>query len=237
MSTQPPPPQQQQQPSTQRFAQFKLVLLGESAVGKSSIVHRFVKNTFDDMRESTIGAAFLTQSITIPESQTTIKFEIWDTAGQERYKSLAPMYYRNANAALCVYDITSQSSFKKAQDWIKELRKQAPEGIVIALVGNKLDLEDKREVQQQDLEDYISEMQNEEVKIITTQCSAKSGEGVVEIFDKIGRALPVDEVIEANASRTRQGGGASGGRRMGGGGGGVDLNRPRRPQAQTSSCC
>ena len=99
--------------SNQRFAQFKLVLLGESAVGKSSIVHRFVKNTFDDMRESTIGAAFLTQTITIPESETTIKFEIWDTAGQERYKSLAPMYYRNANAALCVYDITSRSSFQK----------------------------------------------------------------------------------------------------------------------------
>lgn len=108
--------------SNQRFAQFKLVLLGESAVGKSSIVHRFVKNTFDDMRESTIGAAFLTQTITIPESETTIKFEIWDTAGQERYKSLAPMYYRNANAALCVYDITSRSSFQKAQDWIKELK-------------------------------------------------------------------------------------------------------------------
>ncbi|KAL8934900.1 MAG: hypothetical protein Q9216_005673, partial [Gyalolechia sp. 2 TL-2023] len=88
-----------------RFAQFKLVLLGESAVGKSSLVLRFVKDQFDDYRESTIGAAFLTQTISLDDS-TTVKFEIWDTAGQERYKSLAPMYYRNANCAVVVYDIT-----------------------------------------------------------------------------------------------------------------------------------
>jgi len=217
----------------QRFVQFKLVLLGESAVGKSSIVHRFVKNTFDDARESTIGAAFLTQSITIPETQTTIKFEIWDTAGQERYKSLAPMYYRNANAALCVYDITSRNSFAKAQDWIKELKKQAPSDIVVALVGNKLDLEDNREVQLEEVDEYISELQTDGFKIIKAECSAKNGDGVVELFEAIGRALPVEEVLAANANRSRQGDAAGGGRRPGG----VDLNRPKRAQAQSSSCC
>ncbi|EMG49975.1 ypt5 GTP-binding protein ypt5 [Candida maltosa Xu316] len=219
----------QQQSTNQRFAQFKLVLLGESAVGKSSIVHRFVKNTFDDLRESTIGAAFLTQTITIPESQTTIKFEIWDTAGQERYKSLAPMYYRNANAALCVYDITSRNSFKKAQDWIKELKKQAPEGIVISLVGNKSDLEDQREVESSEVEEYVEEQKNDGCNIITAECSAKSGDGVLDVFNRIGRALPVDRVIDS-----RQGGAASGtGRR----GGGVDLNRAKPQSAQANSCC
>ncbi|CAD6929619.1 unnamed protein product, partial [Tilletia laevis] len=88
-----------------KMYQFKLVLLGESAVGKSSLVLRYVKDQFDDYRESTIGAAFLTQTLSL-DPQTTIKFEIWDTAGQERYKSLAPMYYRNANCAVVVYDIT-----------------------------------------------------------------------------------------------------------------------------------
>lgn len=213
-----------------RFAQFKLVLLGESAVGKSSIVHRFVKNTFDDLRESTIGAAFLTQTITIPESNTTVKFEIWDTAGQERYKSLAPMYYRNAHAALCVYDITSRLSFNKAQDWIKELKKQAPEGIIIALVGNKSDLDDNREVEESEVEEYVQ--QHNELdggSIITAECSAKTGDGVLEIFNKIGRALPIEEAINAESHRSRQ----SGGRRPGG----VDLNRPRHPQQQSSSCC
>lgn len=210
--------------SNTRFAQFKLVLLGESAVGKSSIVHRFVKNTFDDLRESTIGAAFLTQSITF--DNTTVKFEIWDTAGQERYKSLAPMYYRNANAALCVYDLTSRASFTKAQDWIKELKKQAPEGIVISLVGNKSDLEDEREVDLDEVAEYIQqENENGQSLIITAECSAKNGDGVLEIFNKIGRALPVEEVIN---SKARQG---SVGRR----GAGVDLGRAR--QQQLSGCC
>lgn len=210
-----------------RFAQFKLVLLGESAVGKSSIVHRFVKNTFDNMRESTIGAAFLTQTITLPESNTTIKFEIWDTAGQERYKSLAPMYYRNANAALCVYDITSRSSFSKAQDWIKELKKQAPEGIVICLVGNKLDLENEREVDEQEVIQYVNELNQENDNVILSECSAKNGEGVLDIFNKIGRALPVEEVINGANNRSRQ----VGSRKPG-----VNLSRQQN-QPQSSNCC
>ncbi|NXR23548.1 RAB5B protein, partial [Cinclus mexicanus] len=92
------------QPS--KICQFKLVLLGESAVGKSSLVLRFVKGQFHEYQESTIGAAFLTQSVCLDD--TTVKFEIWDTAGQERYHSLAPMYYRGAQAAIVVYDITNQ---------------------------------------------------------------------------------------------------------------------------------
>lgn len=84
----------------------KLVLLGESAVGKSSLVLQFVKGQFDDYRESTIGAAFLTQTLPVANGNS-IKFELWDTAGQERYKSLAPMYYRSSHAAVVVYDITS----------------------------------------------------------------------------------------------------------------------------------
>jgi Ras-related protein Rab-5C len=208
-------------PPSQRFAQFKLVLLGESAVGKSSVVHRFVKNTFDNMRESTIGAAFLTQSVTLPEIDATVKFEIWDTAGQERYKSLAPMYYRNAHAALCVYDITNSSSFQKAQNWIKELKKQAPEGIVICLVGNKADLEDERQVDAHAVTAYVEELNAEGIRVFTAECSAKSGDGVLEIFTNVAKALPVEETING-ASRP------AAGRQSG-----VELNR--RPQQQ--GCC
>lgn len=214
--------------SNNRFAQFKLVLLGESAVGKSSIVHRFVKNTFDDMRESTIGAAFLTQSVKLPEKSATVKFEIWDTAGQERYKSLAPMYYRNANAALCVYDITSRSSFNKAQEWIKELKKQAPENITICLVGNKTDMQEEREVNQEEVDEYITQLQNEGTTLISGECSAKSGDGVLEIFTNIANALPVEEVIN-NSPRNR----LLGSRRSAG----VDLGRaPSQNQANTGCC-
>ena len=116
----------------------KLVLLGEAAVGKSSLVLRFVSNDFQENKEPTIGAAFLTQKCTIGER--TIKYEIWDTAGQERFASLAPMYYRNAQAAIVVYDITKPASFIKARHWVKELHEQANRDITIALVGNKLDL-------------------------------------------------------------------------------------------------
>src|SRR6201995_720105 len=99
---------------------------------------RFVNNDFQENKEPTIGAAFLTQKCALPTR--TIKFEIWDTAGQERFASLAPMYYRNAQAALVVYDLTKPTSLTKAKHWVAELQRQASPGIVIALVGNKLDL-------------------------------------------------------------------------------------------------
>lgn len=123
-----------------RAVQVKLVLLGEAAVGKSSLVLRFVSNDFNDNTSPTIGAAFLTQKCRL--ENRVVKFEIWDTAGQERFHSLAPMYYRNAAAAVVVYDITKSASLEKAKAWVKELQRQANPNIVIALVGNKVDLVD-----------------------------------------------------------------------------------------------
>ncbi|RSH88308.1 uncharacterized protein EHS24_000844 [Apiotrichum porosum] len=121
-----------------KAVQVKLVLLGEAAVGKSSLVLRFVQNDFNENTSPTIGAAFLTQKCRL--ENRVVKFEIWDTAGQERFHSLAPMYYRNAAAAVVVYDITKAASLEKAKAWVKELQRQANPNIVIALVGNKLDL-------------------------------------------------------------------------------------------------
>lgn len=170
-----------------RFAQFKLVLLGESAVGKSSLVSRFAKNTFDEFKESTIGAAFLTQSVYLPESDATVKFEIWDTAGQERYKSLAPMYYRNANAAIVVFDLTSPTSFGRAKIWVRELQLQAEEGIVVALAGNKYDLE--RQVDKEMAQAYATD-----AGLLYYECSAKTGEGVGQIFRDLAERMPLDDV-------------------------------------------
>ncbi|RDA86038.1 hypothetical protein CP532_4713, partial [Ophiocordyceps camponoti-leonardi (nom. inval.)] len=165
-----------------RFAQFKLVLL----------VLRFVKDQFDSFRESTIGAAFLTQTISLDEN-TTVKFEIWDTAGQERYKSLAPMYYRNANCAVVVYDITQSSSLDKAKAWVKELQRQANENIIIALAGNKLDLvnqqPDKRAIPTNEAEAYARE-----AGLLFFETSAKTAENVRELFTAIAKKLPLDQV-------------------------------------------
>uniref|UniRef100_A0A8C1EDD0 small monomeric GTPase n=1 Tax=Cyprinus carpio carpio TaxID=630221 RepID=A0A8C1EDD0_CYPCA len=162
-----------------KICQFKLVLLGESAVGKSSLVLRFVKGQFHEFQESTIGAAFLTQTVCLDD--TTVKFEIWDTAGQERYHSLAPMYYRGAQAAIVVYDITNEESFARAKNWVKELQRQASPNIVIALSGNKADLANKRAVDFQDAQSYADDN-----SLLFMETSAKTSMNVNEIFMAIG---------------------------------------------------
>jgi Ras-related protein Rab-5C len=171
--------------SVGRMSQFKLVLLGESAVGKSSLVLRFVKGQFHEFQESTIGAAFLTQTLCLDD--TTVKFEIWDTAGQERYHSLAPMYYRGAQAAIVVYDITNGDTFTRAKNWVKELQRQARPDIVIALAGNKSDLGQKRLVEYEEANAYA-----EENGLLFMETSAKNANNVNEIFLAIARKLPRD---------------------------------------------
>ncbi|KAJ5760907.1 hypothetical protein N7520_008063 [Penicillium odoratum] len=196
----------------------KLVLLGEAAVGKSSLVLRFVNNDFQENKEPTIGAAFLTQKCTLPSR--TIKFEIWDTAGQERFASLAPMYYRNAQAALVVYDVTKPSSLTKAKHWVAELQRQASPGIVIALVGNKLDLtndggdasaaldaESESAAPGDEAADEEGEQDTtpgdarkvstreatgyaEEEGLLFFETSAKTGTNVVDVFTAIANAIP-----------------------------------------------
>ncbi|XP_006454233.1 GTP-binding protein RAB5 [Agaricus bisporus var. bisporus H97] len=200
--------------------QFKLVLLGESAVGKSSLVLRFVKDQFDDYRESTIGAAFLTQTVTL-DDQTTVKFEIWDTAGQERYK--APMYYRNANCAVVVYDITQSSSLEKARTWIRELQRQADPNIVITLCGNKSDLDARRQVTQEEAKKYA-----EEEGLMWAETSAKSGEGVTEVFTAIAKKLPL---TASPSARSGAGSRTGPGARQG-----VDLDRQANPRGEGEAC-
>lgn len=160
-----------------------MVLLGETSVGKTCVTIRFVKNEFFEFQEPTIGAAFLTQTITL--DNTTVKFEIWDTAGQERYRSLAPMYYRGATAAIIVYDVTSPSSFEGAKSWVKELQRRGDPNCVIALAANKADLEGKRKVAVEDGDAYAKEN-----NIIHMQTSAKTGMNIKNLFVEIARKLP-----------------------------------------------
>ena len=115
----------------------------------------------------------------------TVKFEIWDTAGQERYRSLAPMYYRGAAAAIVVYDITDPDSFAGAKSWVKELQRRGDPNVIIALAGNKADLETRRKVSLEDAEAYA-----EENGILHVVTSAKEGTNVKSLFVEIARRLP-----------------------------------------------
>jgi small GTP-binding protein len=204
---------QQQQPQ-QNIFQFKLVLLGESAVGKSSLVLRFVKGQFHEYQESTIGAAFLTQTVAL--DSTTVKFEIWDTAGQERYHSLAPMYYRGAQAAVVVYDMTNTETFNRAKAWIKELQRQASPSIVIALVANKLDLVQKRVVNAEEAQQYADEN-----GLLFVEASAKTGQGVNELFVEIAKRLPKERTTATQSNQANT----------------VNLNSSQAAGSQDGKCC
>jgi len=156
---------------------YKTVILGDSSVGKSSIGTKFTTGDFNSFQEPTIGAAFLKGSIDLDNSKYI--FEIWDTAGQERYHCLAPMYYRGAVFAMVVYDITSYKSFKNAKLWINEVMIKGDTKVII-LVGNKVDLDTKRKVEQTEALEYAN--QN---NLLFAETSAKSGENVEDIFIKV----------------------------------------------------
>lgn len=128
-------------------------------------------------------AAFLTQTVALDES--TVKFEIWDTAGQERYRSLAPMYYRGAAAAIVVYDITNPDSFTGAKSWVKELQRRGDPNVVIALAGNKADLDTRRKVEFEEANAYA-----EENGILHLETSAKNANNVKALFVDIAKKLP-----------------------------------------------
>jgi|AntAceMinimDraft_11_1070367.scaffolds.fasta_scaffold16059_3 Ras-related protein Rab-5C len=154
---------------------YKVVFLGEAGSGKSSIAVRFARDEFYEFQEPTIGAAFLTQTINLDKG--IVKMEIWDTAGQERYRSLAPMYYRDAKVAFIVYDVTNKDSLNKAREWIKEVRNKGEPNVIIVLFGNKMDVREGRKV---DVMEGLA-LANE-FNLIFSEVSAKTGENIRDIM-------------------------------------------------------
>eukprot|EP01038_Epipyxis_sp_PR26KG_P008570 gene8570-11580_t len=194
--------------------EVKVVLLGDTGVGKSSLVLRFVTNNFKPYSESTIGASFMSKMITVASKQ--IKFQIWDTAGQEKYHSLAPMYYRGAAAAIIVYDITRANTFKTLKNWVEELKSKGPKDIALAIAGNKADLEYEREVDKAMAQAYA-----EEIGAMYVETSAKDDLNVQDIFVQLSYRLPAPQQSDSSIIKPKN---------MG------DRNQPR-PIPKSTSCC
>ena len=161
--------------------QHKVVFLGETSVGKSSIVSRFTRDEFFDFQEPTIGAAFQTKNIQL--DNCVVKMEFWDTAGQERYRSLAPMYYRGASVAFIVYDITNPDTLNNAKYWINQIKNKGERNCIIVLLGNKNDLSERRIEREKGIN--VSEINN----TMFSEVSAKTGDNINDIMIQVAKKL------------------------------------------------
>ena len=178
---------------------YKVVLLGEGRVGKTSLVLRFCRDTFTEGQPPTIQASCLERALRLGDR--TVNLVIWDTAGQERFHALGPIYYRDADAALLVFDITDTDSFKRIQGWVRELRKMVGSEILLTIAGNKLDLERQRVVTKQEAADYAAS-----VGAQYAETSAKNGRGIEDAFGGMARRLLASPKVA-----TRMNGSVSGG--------------------------
>ncbi|RNA35038.1 Ras-related Rab-21 [Brachionus plicatilis] len=162
--------------------QFKIVLLGEGCVGKTSLMLRYVQDKFNDEHLSTIQAAFIKKKIRI--GSNSVELAIWDTAGQEKYHALGPIYYRGSNGAFLVYDITDIDSFERIRKWVTELKTSLGDDCILCIVGNKSDLEKNRNVPIKEAEEYAKSVG---AKHYST--SAKLNQGVNELFLDISKRM------------------------------------------------
>ena len=156
---------------------YKLIFLGDQSVGKSCILNRFMNDTFTEEYQATIGLDFQSKNVQIDNQD--IHLLLYDTAGQEKFRALIPMYTRDANIILLVYDVTSKDSFLHLSDWLRDLTNVKKEEVIFAVVGNKTDLDDRREVNSNEGENYAKEHD-----FIFAEVSAKTGDGFSELFYK-----------------------------------------------------
>ncbi|MCJ1249823.1 Ras- protein Rab-6B [Trapelia coarctata] len=154
-----------------------------SAVGKTSLITRFMYDSFDNMYQATIGIDFLSKTMYLEDR--TVRLQLWDTAGQERFRSLIPSYIRDSSVAVVVYDISSLKSFQNTRKWVDDVRGERGNDVIIVLVGNKTDLGDKREVTQ-----AMGEEEAKRCGALFVETSAKVGANVKGLFRKIAQALP-----------------------------------------------
>ena len=170
-------------PNIAPLTKYKLVFLGDQGVGKTSIITRFMYDTFERTYQATIGIDFLSKTMYLEDR--TVRLQLWDTAGQERFRSLIPSYIRDCSVAVIVYDISSRASFLNTAKWIEDVRSERGNDVIIMLVGNKTDLTDRRNVS---IEEGEEKAKSENIMFIET--SARAGHNVKPLFRKLATALP-----------------------------------------------
>ena len=158
---------------------MKVVLVGDTQVGKTCILGRLTTGSFRSSSPATVGAAF--QNHVMTTSKGAVTMQIWDTAGQEKYRALAPMYYRSAHVAILFFDLTNRESFNSLDQWANELEEKTTGELRLFLVGNKVDLESDRKVTKEEAEEFG--FQHGAIEYFET--SAKTGQGVIELFTKV----------------------------------------------------
>lgn len=161
---------------------FKVLIIGNSSVGKSNILLRYSENIFNDSFLPTIGVDFKIKNMKL--NNKTIKMNIWDTAGQERFKNLTATYYKGANGVMIVFDITDRDSFEDIGKWVSEVKKNSNREVVKLLVGNKLDLQEERTVNKDEAERLA-----EKYGMTYIEVSAKTDIGVAEAFQKLSSKI------------------------------------------------
>ncbi|KAF8136494.1 GTP binding protein [Boletus edulis] len=175
----------------------KIVLLGDQSVGKTSLITRFMYDTFDNTYQATIGIDFLSKTLYLEDR--TVRLQLWDTAGQERFRSLIPSYIRDSSVAIVVYDITSRQSYLSTSKWIDDVRSERGHDVIIVLVGNKADLSEKRQVTVEEATQKATQM-----SIMFMETSAKAGHNVKSLFKKIAMSLPgMDNNVQADTQNTK----------------------------------
>ncbi|XP_076170025.1 RAS oncogene family member Rab21 isoform X1 [Ptiloglossa arizonensis] len=183
--------------STGNGYNFKVVLLGEGCVGKTSVALRYVEGKFNDRHISTLQASFLNKKLIINGKK--VNLSIWDTAGQEKFHALGPIYYRMSNGAILVYDITDEDTFQKVKNWVKELKKMLGSEICLAIAGNKVDLEKDRSVSIEEAEEYAKQ-----VGAMHFHTSAKLNQNIEEIFlDLTEQMIQHADEVEQKSTLTR----------------------------------
>ena len=177
---------------------LKLILVGDGRVGKTSIINKYLYNTFNENEPMTINSCFLEKKMIINEK--TFKFALWDTAGQEKFNSVTPVYYRDAKGVILVYDITNARSFERVQKWIEEVRSYNKE-CEIVICGNKVDIKETYEdgVDKDKAKEYVK---NKGIEHFYT--SAKTGEGLEEVFDYVAKKV-VDNYERDNKGKSGNG--------------------------------